>query len=234
MKTFILLIALIAFVPSLQDSTARHQAHLNRMREILKNCISKNENASESLKKAFTEDSSTISSYREALGNIKDKLSTSDKEILKECRKETFKVLREERLKEVEERQERLKQGHKLTKRPSLRTMEEKQVKEKKSHSKVKEIRKQIVACIEESADATDNLKNLVKEDTNLKSLLRSSKNNNLSEEELKVVRECRRSVFEKTFYAHRNKNGRKLTKKRDILKKRPRVPSKKKVTKAK
>ena len=230
MKTFFLFIALIAFVPSLQDATARHQANLNRMREILKNCISKNENASESLKKAFTENIS-VSSYREALGNIKDKLSTSDKEILKECRKETFKVLREERLKEVEERQERLKQGQKLTKRPNLRTMEEKQTEEKKSHSKAKEIKKLILTCIEESADATDNLKTLAKDETKLTNILRNK--SNLSAEELKVIRECRRGVFEKTFYTHRNKNGRKLTKRRDILKKRPRVVSKKKVTKA-
>ncbi len=73
----------------------RHRHHMHEMRDKIKSCILANSNASETLKGAFTENNDTpiISLF----SSLKKKLQSSDKEILRECRKEAFKSLRGER-----------------------------------------------------------------------------------------------------------------------------------------
>lgn len=74
----------------------RHKMHMKSMREKIKSCVYNNTNASDNLKSAFKEDTETP--LRPFFSTLKDKLSKSDKEILKECRKESVKLLREERI----------------------------------------------------------------------------------------------------------------------------------------
>lgn len=224
MKTLILAISLIALVSSQppSDLGERHKSHMKSMKEKMKACVLKNPNSSETLKKAFTENNET-SSYRTILNTLKEKLEDSDKEILKECRKETFKLLRTEREKEFGPKHHGERLGHKNREKEHLRKLDE-----TKPESRLKKIENRVFTCIEESADASQNLKNYVAQQkaNGLREFFKVTKNL-LTEEEKKVVRECRRSAVKRGFLTER-----KLTRKREVLKKRSRVVSPKKVKK--
>lgn len=109
MKTFIIALLLLAFVSCDEEHTTsklsyknRHKKHMLTMREHIKQCISNSTEASETLKKAFEENADTP--FRAIFTSLKTKLSSSDKDILKECRKKAFKHLREERMMSLKDR----------------------------------------------------------------------------------------------------------------------------------
>ena len=224
MKSFILYILLIVLVSSQSNSIERHEKNMKSMKEKMKNCILRNPNSSETLKKAFIENND-ISSYKSVL-TVKEKIGDSDKEILKECRKETFKLLREERQKEFESRTNIIRNGDILNEKKeineNLRKMEELSHKER-----FMQFTKKIYSCIEESPDVTENLKKLVveKKTDDFREFLKNYFSK-LTEEEKKVIRDCRRATIKRPIFKRR------LTKKRNPLKKGKKVVSPKKAKK--
>ena len=67
--------------------------------------------------------------------------------------------------------------------------------------SKLGDVRKNILACIEQSSEITDNLKKFLKEykDSELKDFFKAMKEN-LTSEEKNIVRSCRRQSFKSRF----------------------------------
>lgn len=193
MKTLILPLLLFALIacqgPDHGNFRERHRHHMHEMRDKIKACVLANANSSETLKGAFTENNDTP--IFSLLGSLKKKLQSSDKEILRECRKEAFKTLRKGKFNHFGLRQ-KLRDQAKSSVKSAGRNLE--QADDKQNFGLFK---KRIFACIEESDNVTENLKKLVNEfrEEEFRKFNLAAREK-LNEDELGVIKRCRRESF--------------------------------------
>lgn len=98
MRNFLLVLVLIGIICNPNEDGKKFELGKGNKRKKfntnLYECIVKNETTSEDLKKNVEEHKN--GELRKTLFNLKDKLSESDQEIVKHCRKESFMKFRED------------------------------------------------------------------------------------------------------------------------------------------
>ena len=187
MKILALSFLLFNFVSCLPD---RYLYYKHLMKEKIKTCVF-NSTASDSLKEFVTDN---FSFSRAIFSTIKLKseirLNDTDKAIFRTCRKEAFMLLKQERYKYYGYHIH----GHhyenetKPSNQQNLRNLD-------LINTKIAERRKKIFTCIEGTSNISDNLKKFLIEnkESELRDFFKAIEN--LTVEERKIVRNCRRQV---------------------------------------
>ena len=175
MKPIVLSLLLFALVScQLELSHEKHRRRRSELNEKVRACIL-NSTASETLKNAYKENTTS----RVAYSSIKGKIDETDKTILKACRREAFKALRHERLSDSDHH-------HFHSPFHTDDYLE-----------KLEEVKSEFISCIEQTTDITDNMKKFLNDHKkdDLKDFFKEMKEE-LNYDEKKIVRKCRRKAL--------------------------------------
>lgn len=188
MKTIIITLLLFTLIscqfPNQINIKEKPKIHMHELRDKIKTCVLANSTSSETLKNAFKGNNDV--SLIELFSKLKNTLEGSDKEILRECRKESFKALQGGRFEQFRHhgpREDRAKKSPEKSNK--VRNLKE-------DNHKYDDIKTKIFTCIEESGNVTENLKKIANQykDTKFKKFFFGIKEK-LTKEEREVLKKC-------------------------------------------